>query len=781
MHILSFEDASKAGTPYADCVVIFLGLEVPESVSIDHAYFIWTETHVPPTTTLIIGRKDKLLEFHSKHVLPTGRLKELDRLYGYQCTNNVILAGFDSTGTVATICNGDAEPQNLTNIFNDIVRTYIEQRCDDSDVIIPAPPGTYFDKQSTRLSSHFIRAEALLHSTEAIEMLALRLLHPFHEWWSKLPNKTAQGLTIYIDTMSVWPIAEKLRQLHEVDNLDATTLRIESFKSYDGLDNWHPLPRPAFVIISASTSGGLAQRVKKKISSTNTAVWTMLALAPAILAEPLPNEHIALIPRSLTGRPSLNGLRSTFEVDVTSPPPGTETICIVGERFLSQPAKPKRVRLIHKNLDAEAKRTLAKIARQGIVNVGQGRFDAKSRWALSFDLSALIKSACTPQDDKTDSLLKSWLRNYSSPSPVAVIYPSPEGQSAKLVTKAAEDLAEYTAATLKEFSPGATVFILSSAELARASKPPPHDLASCSIIVVCPVIGNGFILKQISALLRNKQPTGPRLYLTLAALPESDEHLKQLKLDIASVNSDDSRYEFRCQYAFSIGRLDKAINWRAEIDILEELQRRLTTEGKPSSWIKSRLNSIEQLRPLDGDAIFFPSAHDKPLPLSTGFLLWEGSFDIHGNNFGAAVILSISALLQAARVAKSKSDDTSLRTGLFQHALICPESFTRFNDPVIQAAILRAAYPPELNYSVSPQMSYDMARLLQKWIQYYADPAGAAAGEFLLAIALGKLKLCEDDIQSVLVSASKCTGWLKNLADIAQSRLYPTTSITTLT
>ena len=143
-----------------------------------------------------------------------------------------------------------------------------------------------------------------------------------------------------------------------------------------------------------------------------------------------------------------------------------------------------------------------------------------------------------------------------------------------------------------------------------------------------------------------------------------------------------------------------------------------------------------------------------------------------GTKFGGSVLLSIAALLQASRIAKSKSDDTSLRTGLFQHALICPESFTRFNDPVIQAALLRASYPPELNYSVCPEMSRDMARLLQKWIQYHADPAGAAMGEFLLAIALEKLKLRENDLKAVLNSATtKCSGWIGELAAIAQKRL----------
>ena len=94
-----------------------------------------------------------------------GRLRGLDRLYGFQETNNVILGGFDFTGVVRTVASDQTKSEDITDIFNDIVRSFSDQQCEEGDVIIPAPPGTYFDKQSLRLSSHFIRAEALLHST----------------------------------------------------------------------------------------------------------------------------------------------------------------------------------------------------------------------------------------------------------------------------------------------------------------------------------------------------------------------------------------------------------------------------------------------------------------------------------------------------------------------------------------------------------------------------------------------------------------------------------------
>lgn len=775
MHVFSFENSSIPVNPYSDCVVIFLGLDAPEAAAIDDAYVNWTASHVPPPATLIIGAADVMREFHTRSLDRKGKLAGLDRLYGFDAGNVVGLAGFDFTGSVLQISTDESDGFDLTKLFFNIVSEHVAQQIEETDIIIPAPPGTFFDKLSARFSSHFIRAEALLQSTTFIEILALRLLKPFHEWYARSLIKDTATVSIFLDTMSVWPVAEKLSQLHQLGNPTSIRHRIESFKSYDGLSMWNPPRRPAFVIISASTSGGLEGKVVGKIGVSNAEVWTLLSLAPSAGGSTdltcREGKYIAQIQRKLKGRPALDGLRDEFQSDIATIPPGTETISIVGERFLSQPAKPKRVRLVHKNLDDATKRTLVAIARKHVVKVGRGRFDARSRWSISFDFPALLEMACTPERPGDDSLLKSWLKNYSSPGPVAVVYPSAAGPSATQVSQSAAELAQRTVDILKELTPSASVFTLSSEELAKSSQPFQHDLKHCSIIVVAPVVGNGFILKQISALLRHKQPTGPRLFLALAVLPESQAHLTQLKSDIASVATSDSRYEFKHLFALPIGRLDTAVQWTIEIEVLRELDELMAERNIRAPVVTKRTALLEDYATLEDKSVFLPSAQEKPLPLSTGFFLWPGSAEIEGENFGGAVLLSIAALLQAARTAASQSDDTSLRTGLFQHALICPETFTRFNDPVIQAAILRAAYSSELNYGVSPEMSHDMGRLLLKWLQYYNEPAGAAAGEFLLAIATGKLKLRKGDTQSVLDYAKTRSGWIGCLAVVAEARV----------
>jgi hypothetical protein len=772
MQIFSLQAGNFPDKRFNDCLIVFLGLEVPNAATIDDAYLRWSESHVMPPTTLIVARRDLLAAFKQETSAIDGRISGLDRLYRHGGPQSVVLCGFDFRGDVFVVAANDGPSADVSGVIEKAIESFIKNQIEQLDVVIPAPLGTFFEKLSGRFASHFIRTEALLQSTSAIELLALRLLRPFTRWCDSYPVTGADSPTIYIDTMSVWPVAEKLCQMHQISNSDAPKYRIESFKSYDGLAEWNPPERRAFVLISASTSGGLAHKVRGKFSRAQAEVWTILSLAEEESDEGSGKtvDCILSIPRQLIGRPALDGLRSFFQPDILELPPGTETINIVGERFLSQPARPKRVRLVHTTLEESAKRTLARIAQQKIAKAARGRFDARGRWSLSFDLPALLNLASMPAAKGAEPLLKRWLRNYSSPSPIAIVYPSPAGPSAVPVLNAALAMAAQTADILQELMPGARVFQISSNDLAVSSREFPHKLDQCSVIIVAPVIGNGFIFKQISALLRHKQPTGPRLFLALAALPESAQHFAQLKSDIGAVSTDDRHYEFKCQFALPVGRLDRAVQWDEELDVLLDLVELMNERKVTEPSINARLSKLERLEVMDDKSVFLPTASGSPLLLSTGFFLWEGNANIEGEDLGAAVLLTIASLLQGARTAASKADATSLRTGLFQHALICPETFTRFNDAVIQAAILRAAYPAELNYSVSEEMSHDMERLLIKWLQYSEHPVGGAAGEFLMAIAIGKLKLRKEHLAKVLAQAKLLNGWLGCLATLAAAR-----------
>lgn len=769
MLVFPFERVQSASSRFGDCLLIFLGLDSPDIEVIDNVFDRWTDSNVPPPTIIVVGEKDALGSLCQNNLTAQGSIKGLDRLYKH-CV--VKFAGFDASGTLRLLGEYDLNA-DITDVFNDAVNAYIKQQIQETDVVIPAPPSTFFDKLSGRYASHFIRTEALLQCTSSIELLALRLLKPFNDWHKKFERVTSDVIDIYLDTMSIWPIAERLSQLHRIGNASPPYYRIESFKSYSGLEKWEPQNRPAFIIISATTSGGLSAKIREKISGSYAEIWTLLTLEPvqselgAVSA--LQSDHIFELPRWLVGRPALDGLRSKFETEVDPLPADAETISIVGERFLNQLVKPKRVRLVHTSLSDELKRQLPFIASRQMVVAARSRYDAQSRWALSFDIPRLVNSVLE-QGAEQEAQLFTCLKEQQFSSNAIVIYPSPEGIGSPDLAQEVLDFAEKVAIATKQIFTSTQCITLSSDELANEESDVLKRLApGWSAIIVAPVIGNGFVFKQISALLRTWQPSGKRLFLAIAALPESEAIHSQMVNDLTLV--DRASYHFRCFFKIPIGRLDTVISWNRERDILNELQDVMDLEEIECARLTDRTKSLAEFEALTGGNVFLPSPKGEPLSLSRTFALWQNSMEIGGDGYGGEVLLSIAAFLQAVRTSTTKKDETSLKTGVFQHALICPESFTRYNDGVIQAAVLRAAYPSELNYSVSAEMSHDMKRLMFKWLQYAEHPAGAAAGEFLLAMAVQKLRLRDEDAQAVIDRAKDVSGWVGCLAQVTEKHL----------
>ncbi|SFG35652.1 hypothetical protein SAMN05518801_1191 [Novosphingobium sp. CF614] len=101
------------------------------------------------------------------------------------------------------------------------------------------------------------------------------------------------------------------------------------------------------------------------------------------------------------------------------------------------------------------------------------------------------------------------------------------------------------------------------------------------------------------------------------------------------------------------------------------------------------------------------------------------------------------------------------------HTVLSVETFSRYNDGVIQASFLRAALPIELNYQDTPTESRLMLDLLRQMIRYRDRQQGEALAEFLLALACGRLRLVRDDIAKLRIEleggldgASAISIWL---------------------
>jgi hypothetical protein len=81
---------------------------------------------------------------------------------------------------------------------------------------------------------------------------------------------------------------------------------------------------------------------------------------------------------------------------------------------------------------------------------------------------------------------------------------------------------------------------------------------------------------------------------------------------------------------------------------------------------------------------------------------------------------------------------------------LSPANFGRFNDGAIQASILRAALPRELNYSGHEEHSREAGRIIGRIIRSAKEARGEASAEFLMAIATRSLLLRAKDLEAVI-------------------------------
>lgn len=88
--------------------------------------------------------------------------------------------------------------------------------------------------------------------------------------------------------------------------------------------------------------------------------------------------------------------------------------------------------------------------------------------------------------------------------------------------------------------------------------------------------------------------------------------------------------------------------------------------------------------------------------------------------------------------------------------LLSPGNFSRFNDGIIQAALLRAGSPNCFSYDLDRIASQEMKEQLTSMLEKINTDDSDALPEFLLAIGLKKLKLMKDDMTDFLNKAIEC-------------------------
>ncbi len=579
---------------------------------------------------------------------------------------------------------------------------------DPKDVVLRAPPGYVYQKPSGARSEIFLKPDLALKSSAVVAFVALAL---FNKIFSGRRGGFAELQTVFVDTMAIAPVAYGLRELLGLCGF-RQAFHIESFHSYGGFEEVpKPLQRTSLCLISASASMSLhAQWVTKKEVAVNEVV-TILTLTSA----------------KQFGDGALLAIDAPEPGSV--PAPAQLSIRIKGETFLPEQEPPKKVLFTdsHHRSDDDVTQ-FCTFAGQGVFDIYRRPAPYGSRpRALFVDGIQLVK-----QPEFTAWLHDRLLQSVKAATQV-VVYQDDRPSKAL-----AQKVADYCAKNLGL----SHIQQVSSSELAE------KKLSVQAGVVVCAaVVGKGSQLLEISRALRDKHD-GPRLYVIGYQVAETRGELTALEANLRHSKS----------VPYEVARFGKsAIGTQLGATFASEVETYYGTSldsRKLPGLMRQRAKTLGTIS-VTGKLALLPHGErmDEAMRLRAGFAYWPKNFEPQPCH--AEVLATVAVLLQRAREHDKLPDERRLATPSFRHVVLDPENFSRFNDGVLQAALLRCANPAELDYRGDHASSDFMKSLILRALARATQEAGEGILEFLLALSQRRLQLSESHFAEVQSAAMR--------------------------
>lgn len=596
-------------------------------------------------------------------------------------------------------------PLNEIKFQEKIFREGLRILFDTPNVLVPAPAGFIFVKPSKNRSKYFLRAEEALYETERVQFLAYAILSRV----AKREKETQKSIrVIFIDTMGIASLAYVLRELyHEL--YDKPRPRVESFHSYGGIKNIpNPTKGTSLCIISASSSMKMQRDWQQQTRCFPSEVITLITFKSATDREQAVYafDHI----NSISNHEELRDLR------------------IVGESFTHEEVPLKSV-LLRESIHKQEKwfDVGQKYSKSRLFSLMKAERSVDKIRPIFVEGERLINS------DEFHDFFKKEIMQYIPFSLQAIIHQD---------DKASKELAVKCADRIKEIrEEKGTLKIFNALELENN----PSLDKDKALLIVAAVIGRGTRLLSISRDLRDIH-SGARHYMIGFQLTESINDCEQLKKNL-KFSANKSIINVSIMESLAIGRT-VGDTYKAEINLF--------------SKFSLLVDRVDELRNRQGvkQSAFLPATlqSEENLKLRKDFAFWRAGYDPESDH-SVAVLLTAALILQHARESnKFKDDDHRLASDTFQQVVLDPENFTRCNDGVIQAALLRAAHPSELDYSSREEVSRRMTDILSGIFRMNSRQQGEAALEFAFALKNARMKLYDSDL-------SRLKDEVKNLCD----------------
>ena len=619
-------------------------------------------------------------------------------------STTVQIVSFRLTGNNAVKISVLNDQQPVQTDLSQVYRRALSDLFEVRGGFVEATKSYHFENPSGRHTDRFLRLSNLLQTSSDIYLLAQACM-------SFIPVSTSN---IWIDTPSLFSIAAAINEYRVL--FGYPTVSVECFRSYQDYVNIpeHGFGTTDYVLISASSSEGLARRIQSEIGFDKARIGHVL-----YLGEASPTFGVACNLRH-DERVNPTGVKS---IPRTVEPSacllcreGSSVVYLKGDQFDIQGPQPTPVLMTKSSAPSGLSAVMGRFVKYNCLGLSIPNGSPRNR-EYFIDVEKMCSTSIFK--DRLNYILSATLP--ASTSHIVVV----DTSTTELANAVKQHLVKL----------GVKPTILKPDDLDEAS-------GATAVVVVVGAIESGRCLTDISRDLRNIIPGKPITYLV--GVDKSSGIGQRDRLESTLVQtSDPVNHRYQSVELLRLPASQSENAWTAERDLLSDPEFAEVADRICAGWRVDRLETINAASELR-ESLFMKRLTGEKMTLQKGFVFWP-SKGVRDENSEADVFFTVSSVLQNLRVAaKDPNEMHALRDAWYHQSLLDPTNFVRFNDDLLQACLLRAARPSELNYREDSSSARTAHRIISRVLKSAHLERGGAAPEFLLSLVLHRLGLDEE-------------------------------------
>lgn len=665
-------------------------------------------------------------EYNRKHIIDDliNNKKEQDSLkksVNYYQTMDIHLLSLSKTGNVISDSSADNSDDSIFKTeqnITDVLQAGLVDIIKRNNLILESSPTYHFVKPSGKHTNKFIKASNALQRGAEISFIAVNLLK-----YTKSKIKK-----IYTDTAGIFPLAYELISIKRRFN-DSECEIIDSFGSYKGLEDYTlPGGEGTLILISASTSDEMANKLKLKPGLARANIVSVFSSTPA-----------SLYPCVVSFLDYYTKYKEEIFAHFKSTPEHECEMCIY------QKSIPLPLNSTQFVFDAPKSELYLPLAKDSPANLKQIISNYKSLEAFKclydgleglsnetpeffIDLSKLIAS------EEYKNKIKNYVTRHFPLNADLIVHANDQG---------AKELAEQIQRNVQEL--GKKVIFCAANKIEENCKP------AQGIVVVAGSIQTGKSLLEISRKLRQFSDLPITYVVGFAKYNDTASYIK-LKNDLCHNNGCPhlGRHQFQAIEEILLPTSEHRINsWTREIEVIKKALSITGLSKNTVDKLGARDRFLRQASDVSqmgiGDNIFLHTPSGENMILGKTFAFWSEKDNSTEWRHQATVYFTMASILQGLRYNASGQMPPPLKSSYVLKQLD-PLMFDRFNEGIIQASVLRAAKPSELDYSASDDSSRIVGTLIERMLKHPDLITSEALPEFLLALCSHKLQVKKDHI-----------------------------------